>query len=153
MEMNSITAVKNVILGAAAAIGSAIAYLLGGFDTAMQTLVIFMVLDYACGLMVAGVFMKSLKTASGALDSRIGFKGIMKKVVIILAVIAGEFLDKIMGDSGYTRTAIILFFIANEGLSIIENLALMGVPFPDKVKVILEQLKDKNDTENTNTDE
>lgn len=141
----SLTQVKNILLAVGAVAGSAITYLVGGWDSAMQTLVVFMVADFLCGLIVAGVFHNSGKTEMGALDSRASFKGLCRKILIILSVITAAYLDRVLGDAGFTRTAVIMFFIANEGLSIIENLALMGVPFPRKVRQALEQLKSEND--------
>ena len=143
------TQIKHTIIGLLAVAGSAFTYLVGEWDTAMQTLIVFMGVDFICGLIVAGVFHNSGKTEMGALDSRASFKGLCRKVVIILSVITASYLDRILGDAGFTRTAVIMFFIANEGLSIVENLALMGVPFPDKVKTALEQLKAENDDHTT----
>ena len=125
--------------------GSWIAWFLGGWDSAMQTLLIIMTADYLSGLAVAGIFQKSGKSEGGALDSRAGFAGLMKKVAILLAVFVGAALDRSLGGTELVRDTIILFFTANEGLSIIENLGLMGVPFPPKLKAALEQLKSKDD--------
>lgn len=144
--MENLSTIKVTIFGVLSAIGSGIAYICGGWDTAMQTLVVFMAIDYALGITLA-LTKRSGKTTHGTLDSRIGFVGLMKKVAILLAVITGSALDAILGDAAFARTAIIIFFIANEGLSIIENLALMGVPFPDKVTKVLEQLKTKSNKE------
>jgi len=131
---------KNVIIGVLSAVGSGIAWACGGWDTGMQTLIIFMAIDYILGLIVA-VHGKSGKTETGVLDSRAGLKGILKKISMLLAVVLGASADRVLGTDGFSRTAVILFFCANEGLSVVENLALIGVPFPEKVKEKLEQLK------------
>ena len=109
------------------AVGGFIAAALGGWDAALRTLVVFMGVDYVTGLIVAGVFKKSQKSESGALDSRIGFKGILKKCMMLLMVLIGYQLDNIIGWD-FVRYAVIIAFIVNELISIIENAELMGVP-------------------------
>lgn len=141
MTMN---ATKNAILAGLSLCGSGVAYLLGGWDTPVQMLIIIMAVDYVTGLLIAAAWHKSNKSESGALDSKAGFKGLAKKVTILLAVLVGVSLDRALGsDQAFARTSIILFFTANESLSVVENLAIMGVPFPPKVVAALEQLKDK----------
>lgn len=137
--------VKHGLLGVLALAGSAAAGLLGGWDAALQTLVVCMAVDYITGMLVAGVFHHSAKTASGNLDSRAGFKGLCKKGAILLAVLVAARLDVLLGGS-YARTAVVLFFVGNEGLSILENLGLMGVPYPAFLKNALAALKKKNET-------
>ncbi|MBE5803311.1 MAG: phage holin family protein [Clostridiales bacterium] len=128
-----------------AAIGGAIAGLFGGFDTMMMVLVACMVIDYATGLIVAWMG-KSQKTESGHLDSKVGFVGIGKKALMILVVLMAALLDRALGgEAAIFRTAMIWFYVANEGLSILENLSLAGVPFPRVVLNALEQLKQKHD--------
>lgn len=125
--------------------GGAIAGLFGGFDTMLMVLVACMVIDYVTGLIVAWMG-KSQKTESGHLDSKVGFVGIGKKALILLAVLMAALLDRALGgDSAIFRTMLIWFYVANEGISILENLALAGVPFPKGVLNALEQLKAKND--------
>lgn len=120
---------KELICTVAGVIGSAIAYLFGGWDTGFITLFIFIVLDYVSGMVVAGVFKKSKKTESGALSSYVGFKGICKKGMVLLFVLVAYRLDLILGTS-YIRDAVIIAFITNELISLIENAKLMGVPLP-----------------------
>lgn len=140
MDANQI---KNAVLAALAAIGSFIANQLGGWNAALQALVGFMASDYITGLIVAGVFKRSGKSEGGALDSRAGFKGIVKKCAVLVLVWMGAIMDGVIG-ADYIRTAVTLFFIANEALSVIENIGLMGVPYPAFLKSALEAIKDKN---------
>lgn len=135
---------KNMILAAAAAIGTFVANELGGWDAAMQVLVALMAVDYVTGVLVAAVWHRSNKSATGALDSKAGFKGLLKKCMILLLVWIGVLLDNALG-AAYIRTAVILFFIGNEGLSLLENLGLMGVPFPAFLQRALEALRENGD--------
>ncbi len=143
--MNTALAIKNTALTVMAGIGTTIATFMGGWDMALQTLLIFMALDYISGLTVALVFKKSGKTESGAASSNASFKGIIKKVFMLVLVIVAVCLDNMLGTPNVARTALILFLVGNEGLSILENLGLMGVPFPTFVKNALAMLKEKND--------
>ena len=118
---------------------------LGGVDTMLIALVMFMVVDYVTGLAVAMIFHKSKKTEGGGASSKEGFKGILKKICILLLVGLAHELDYIMGIE-YTRALAILFFLGNEGLSILENMGLMGVKYPEFVKKALEVIKDKGDS-------
>jgi len=128
-----------------AAIAGAVAGLFGGFDTMLLVLVAFMAVDYVTGLVVAWMG-KSHKSDSGHLDSKVGFIGIARKGLMILVVLAGALLDRAMGtETSVFRNMVIWFYIANEGLSLLENLALAGVPFPARLTKALEQLKEKND--------
>ena len=133
---------KDVILAALAAAGSAIAGALGGWDAALSTLLILMAIDYVTGVLVAAVWHKSAKTGSGGVSSAAGFKGLLRKMVILLVVWLGAEMDKVLGID-YVRTAVCLFYIANEGLSILENTAIMGVPYPAFVKNMLDALRKK----------
>ena len=136
--------IKNTVLGALAIIGSTVAQALGGWDMALKVLVGFMLLDYATGWLVAAVWHKSGKSTSGALNSGAGFKVIIKKCAILALVWMGWMLDQVTGSS-FVRTAVCLFFIANEGLSILENTAIMGVPYPAFVKNMLDAMKQAGD--------
>lgn len=140
-------AVKNGVLAALAAVGSWIANSLGGWDASMQVLVALMVADYLTGVLVAAVWHKSSKSSSGTLNSVAGFKGILKKCAFLLLVWIGVLLDDATGEN-YIRMAVILFFIGNEGISLLENLGLMGVPFPAFLKRALEALRDQGDKGN-----
>lgn len=126
------------------AIAGAVAGALGGWDVMLQVLAGIMAIDYATGWIVA-IMGKSQKTESGHLDSNVGFMGILKKCLIILMVLLGAMLDKAIGQQNVFRSMVVFFYIANEGLSILENMALSGVPFPKTIKKALEQLKQKND--------
>lgn len=137
-------AVKNGVLAALAAVGSWIANSLGGWDASMQVLVALMVADYLTGVLVAAVWHKSSKSSSGTLNSVAGFKGILKKCMILMLVWIGALLDHALG-SAYARTAVVLFFVGNEGISLLENLGLMGVPFPAFLRRALEALRDQGD--------
>lgn len=139
---------KNVICTAIGVAGSCIATLFGGWDAALTTLLIFMGVDYITGLVVAGVFHKSQKSADGALESRAGWKGLCRKGTTLLVVLVACRLDTVTG-SNFMRDATIIAFIANETLSIIENAGLMGVPIPAVVVKAIDILKQKADGNTT----
>jgi toxin secretion/phage lysis holin len=138
-------AIKNIVLAILSAIGGFIVEHIGGIDKMLIALLIFMAVDYITGLMVAFFFHKSTKTQSGGASSKEGFKGILKKICILLLVGLAHELDYIMGID-YTRALAILFFLGNEGLSILENMGLMGVKYPEFIKKALEVIKDKGDS-------
>lgn len=127
-------------------IGSWIASLFGGWDAALVTLIIFMGIDYVTGLIVAGVFHTSEKTQNGTLESRAGWKGLCRKGVTLLVVLVAVRLDLVMGSS-FIRDAVIIAFIANETISIIENAGLMGIPIPAVITKAIEVLKNKAESE------
>lgn len=137
---------KDGICTAIGIVGSTIASFFGGFDAALITLLIFMGVDYATGLIVAGVFHKSEKTENGALESRAGWKGLCRKGVSLFVVLVACRLDMIMG-SNFIRDATVIAFIANETISIIENAGLMGVPIPSVITKVIEVLKKKSERE------
>lgn len=137
-------AVKNGVLAALAVVGSWIANSLGGWNASLQVLIALMVTDYITGVLVAAVWHKSSKSSSGTLNSVAGFKGILKKCMILLLVWIGVLLDDATG-ANYIRMAVILFFVGNEGISLLENLGLMGVPFPAFLRRALEALRDQGD--------
>ena len=143
---------KDWICTAIGIAGSWIASLFGGFDAALITLLIFMIVDYATGLIVAGVFHKSEKTESGALESRAGWKGLCRKGVSLLVVLVACRLDMIMG-SNFIRDATVIAFVANETISIIENAGLMGVPIPTVITKDIEVLKKKSESEENKNDD
>ena len=138
---------KNVLLGAAATVGSVLTAFFGGWDYALQTLIAVIAVDYLTGLACALIFRKSPKTANGAGSSDACFHGLVRKAGILLCVLLAVQVDRVTNDSGLCRTAVILFFIGNEGLSIVENLGLMGVPMPAVLKNALEVLRKKGDRE------
>jgi toxin secretion/phage lysis holin len=142
--MEQIITIKKSLSAAFAVIGSFVANQLGGWDAALIVLIGMMAIDYLTGLAVGAVFHKSPKTASGRLVSAECFKGLIRKCTTLLFVWIGAMLDQVIGAE-YVRTAITLFFIASEGLSILENTALMGIPYPAFLKRMLEVMKEKND--------
>lgn len=140
--MENVVHIKNCVLAAIATVGAFIAETLGGWDAMMKLLVDLMCLDYLTGWLVAAVWKKSNKSESGALNSKASFKGLCKKGMILLLVWVGVLLDEALGAS-YVRNAVVIFFVGNEGLSLLENLGLMGVPYPDFFKKALEVLHDQ----------
>lgn len=136
----NLTAAKDAALAAMALLGSAVANTMGGWDAALRTLILCMVLDYLTGMIVAGVFKRSGKSSDGSMDSRAGFQGLCKKGAELVLVLIGNQVDLMLGES-LTRTAVIFFLIGNEGLSVMENLGLMGVPYPPFLKEMLAVLK------------
>ena len=119
-----------------AAIGGWLGYFLGGFDGLLYALIAFMVVDYITGVMCAVV--------DKTLSSAVGFKGICRKVLILALVGIAHILDaNIIGDGSVLRTAVIFFYISNEGVSLLENAAHLGLPIPEKMKEILVQLHDR----------
>ncbi|NMB27874.1 MAG: phage holin family protein [Tissierellia bacterium] len=121
-----------------AAIGAYIGWFLGGFDSLLYALVAFVVLDYITGLMVAVLEKK--------LSSSIGFKGIFKKVLIFIFVGIGHIIDfYILQNGSAVRTAVIFFYLSNEGLSIVENAAKIGLPVPESLKKVFIELKKEDD--------
>lgn len=136
--------VKNGVLAMLAVVGSAVSSAFGGWDGFLQILIAMMVCDYITGILVAGVWKRSGKTKNGALSSSVGFKGIVKKCMILMLVWLAVMMDNAMGVH-VARTAVCLFFIGNEGLSLLENIGLMGVPYPAFLRNALEQLKQRGD--------
>lgn len=138
---------KKEILAAGAAFAAGAAELLGGWDGALKLLVGLMAADYLTGVMVAGIFHRSGKSEGGTLSSKAGFKGLCRKGAALVVVWVAVLLDQAMSGQ-YTRTAVCFFFAGNEGLSLMENLALMGVPFPQILRKALEVMKEKGEKEN-----
>lgn len=134
------------ILSVIGCVGSVIASLFGGWDAALVTLLIFMGVDYVTGLIVAGVFHTSEKTENGALESRAGWKGLCRKGVTLLVVLVACRLDLMMG-SNFIRDAVVIAFVANETISIIENAGLMGVPIPAVIVKAIGVLKKKAESD------
>lgn len=138
MKDFSIDIVWSKIQTAIAALGGWLGYFLGGMDGMLIALIVFMVLDYITGLMCAVVDKK--------LSSAVGFKGIFKKVLILILVGIATLLDKnVVGTGSTLRTAIIAFYLSNEGVSILENAAHLGLPVPEKLKEILTQLHHRDE--------
>lgn len=126
---------------ACAALGGWIGYFVGGMDGMLIALIVFMVLDYITGIMCAVMDKK--------LSSAVGFRGICKKVLILMLVGVANIIDiHVVGQGSALRGAVIAFYLSNEGLSLLENTAYIGLPIPDKLREILAQLhnrEDKND--------
>lgn len=133
---------KNIICTAIGAIGGFVASFFGGWSAALTTLLIFMLIDYVSGLVVAGVFHNSPKTETGALESRAGFKGLIRKFMILLFVLIGYRLDLAVGAT-YIKDAVCIAFMANELISIVENAGLMGLPVPAVITNAIDILKKK----------
>lgn len=138
---------KNAICTGVGVVGSLIASAFGGWTASLTTLLIFMGIDYATGWTVAAVFHKSPKTATGTLESRTGFKGLIRKGMILLFVWIGYRLDLTVGTT-YIRDAVCIAFIANELLSIVENAGLMGIPIPAVITNAVDILKKKGNATN-----
>lgn len=126
------------------AVGATITSFLGGWDTSLKTLVILMVIDYITGMMVAGVFHASKKTDTGALKSSVGFKGLCRKGMALAIVLVAARLDITVGTN-FFRDAVVIGYIANESLSIIENAGLMGLPVPEVITKGIDALKNKGE--------
>lgn len=123
-----------------AGIGGWLGYFLGGCDGLLYALLAFVVIDYITGIMCAVVDKK--------LSSAVGFKGIFKKVLIFALVGVGHILDtRVIGTGSVLRTAVIFFYLSNEGISLLENVGHLGLPIPKKLKSILEQLHDRSEKE------
>lgn len=127
------------------AAGTAILSALGGWDTSLQFLIGIMAVDYLLGVLIALVWHKSQKTPDGTFESNASLKGLLRKFSVLLIVYVAVQLDTVANTGGYLRTAVILFFIANEGFSVIENLGIMGVPMPPAVKNAFAAIKSKAD--------
>lgn len=135
---------KDILCTAAGAVGSFIVSLFGGWDTGIGTLVLFMAIDFFSGLAVAGIFKKSTKTETGALESKAGFKGLCRKGMTLLFVLIAYRLDLSIGTN-YIRNTVIIGFMANELISIVENAGLMGLPLPAILVKAIDVLKKKSE--------
>ncbi len=128
----------NVAQCAFAAMGGAIGSVLGGFDGFLYALILFVVIDYVSGIFVA--------VSNGILSSSVGFRGIAKKVLLFFLVAVSTSIDRHVLQTGeVVRTAVIFFYLSNEGVSILENATRLGLPVPEKLKKVLEQIKEGND--------
>lgn len=134
---------KDIICTVIGIIGGFFTYLFGGWDAALITLIIAMVIDFVSGLVVAGVFHKSKKTDSGALESKAGWKGLCRKGMTLLIVLIAYRLDLAIGVD-YIKNTVIIGFIANEVISIVENAGLMGLQYPDVINKAIDILTKKS---------
>ena len=125
-------------------VGGFIASLFGGWDAALITLLMFMAIDYISGLIVAGVFHNSNKTETGTLESKAGWKGLCRKFMTLLFVLIAYRLDLAIGVD-YIRNAVIIGFMANELISIVENAGLMGLPLPDAINKAIDVLTEQKE--------
>ena len=137
---------KEMICNIFGVIGSAIASFFGCWDAGLATLLIFMCLDYVSGLIVAGVFKNSPKTDTGSLESKAGWKGLCRKCMTLVFVLIAYRLDLVIGTN-YIRDAVIIGFIANETISLVENAGLMGVPLPTVITKAIDILQKKTESE------
>ena len=133
---------KGIFCSAVGVVGGIVAKALGGWDNGLATLFICIVLDYLTGLIVAGVFKNSPKTSNGALESHTGLKGLFRKITMIIFVAVAYRLD-ILLNTEYIRYTVIIGFICNEVISLIENAGLMGVPIPVVLTKAIDVLKNK----------
>ena len=123
-----------------AIVATFLTYIFGGWDAALSILIIFMVLDYLTGVIYAYT-VKSL-------NSEVGFKGLIKKCMILVVLIIGVMLDRMLGNGTWVfRTLVCYFYIANEGISLLENVANIGIPIPNKIRNALEQLNKDEESE------
>lgn len=132
-------------------VGAAFTSLLGGWDTSLMVLCIFMGVDYITGLICAGVFHASPKSKSGSLESKASFKGLVRKGVVLLIVLVAHHLDLVLGIN-YVRDAVCIAFIVSEAISITENAGLMGVPVPKKLIQAIELLQKKEEQDHGDKD-
>ena len=130
----------NVIQMVFTAVGGWLGYFLGGYDGLLYALIVFMVMDYITGVMCA--------VSDKKLSSAVGFKGICRKVIILMLVGIANLLDvEVIGTGAVLRTAVIFFYLSNEGVSLLENAAHLGLPIPEKLKTVLAQLHNKAESE------
>lgn len=127
---------KEFICAAIAGIGTFLTFIFGDWDVALQCLVIAIAIDYISGIIKAFI--------NKDLSSKIGLKGLLKKVGVLLIVALATLIDRITGESGAVRTLVIYYFVANEGLSVVENLGEAGLPIPDVIKKALRSLKSQS---------
>ena len=133
---------KNSLCAGLGLAGSYVASLYGGWNAALTTLLIFMGIDYFSGLIVAGVFHSSPKSKSGALESRAGLKGLLRKGMCLLVVLVAARLDLMIGGQ-FIRDGVVIAFVTNEALSIIENMGLMGVEMPEPLTRAIDVLNNR----------
>ncbi len=137
--VNDMENILNWIKGAAAAIGGIAAYIWGGWDPLIIVLVAMVSIDYITGVINAGL--------QHGLSSQVGFKGLLKKIVIFMIVAVGTLIDRIIpATNAAVRTAVCMYYIANEGLSILENAAEMGLPLPTALKKVLGQIRREDES-------
>lgn len=142
---------KKITMSFAGLIGAYVAALYGGWTQSMTTLAVFMGVDWISGLICAGIFKSSDKTDTGGLSSKVGFRGLGKKCMIMLFVLVGARLDMTLGTT-YLRDAVCIAFIANELLSIVENAGAMGLPIPKVIAQSVELLQSRSKSDGDRDD-
>jgi toxin secretion/phage lysis holin len=143
---------KEILCAVTGLIGSGVASIFAGWSSGMTTLILCMAVDYISGMLVAGVFHRSKKTDTGALKSSAGFKGLCRKGMTLLIVLIAYRLDLILGTN-YIRNVVIIAFITNEMLSIVENAGLMGIPMPTVITRAIDLLQRKSGGKEEDSDE
>ena len=131
------------IIGAVSVIGGAIVQALGGWDNALQLLCVIMAADYLTGILCALVWKRSPKSEDGSFNSEASLKGLFRMAGILLAVLIASQLDRYAGTA-FVRSTTIIFFIANDGFSVIENMGVMGLPMPNAIKNAFEMLRQQD---------
>ena len=142
--MIHLTETKAAIMTGAGVIGGMISQAFGGWDAALISLLLFMAVDYLSGLIVAGVFHSSDKSETGTLNSAACWQGLLKKGMTLVIVLVAARLDIVLGTA-FVRDAVVIAYVVNETISIIENAGLMGLPVPDVIMSAIEQLQGKNE--------
>lgn len=142
--MENVNSLKVFLMAIVGTVGGTISTAFGGWDSGMTTLFIVMVVDYVTGLMVAGVFHASKKTANGTLESGVGWKGLCKKGVILFFVLIAYRLD-LAANTTFIQNGTVIAFMVNEIISITENAGLMGIPIPSVIMNGIEVLKKKTE--------
>lgn len=142
--MGKVNDLQGILASISVVLGTICSFCFGDVDVFLTTLIAMLVIDYITGITAAYI--------NGELNSQIGFKGIIKKVLRLIIVAAAVQVDRVTGAHGYIRNTVILFFIANEGISILENSGKCGIPIPKKFLEVLEQLQEKNNSVEEDTD-
>ena len=140
--------IKELFLTAVGTCGAVLVKFFGGWNGSIATLMVFMAIDYVSGLLLAGVFKKSTKSESGALESRAGFKGLVRKAETLLIVALAVRLD-MLTHQNFIAGGVVTAFVANEAISITENAAMMGVPLPGVLLRAIDVMKQKKEDEIT----
>lgn len=138
---------KTIFCTVAGFVGAVIASLFGGWTSAMTVLGICMVVDYGTGMVLAGIFHRSAKTESGGLNSKVGWRGLAKKIATWVIVLVAHFTDTLLGTGCVVRDAAVIAFCLNEIISILENCGGMGVPIPQKLMNAIDMLRQKSEAE------
>ena len=142
--MEKVSTVKVTFISIVSMIGSFIANLFGGWTSDLATLIIMMGIDFTMGLLIAAIWHKSVKSENGALSSWSAWKGLCRKCISLLFVLIAYRLDLVIGVD-YIRTAVIIGFIVNELISIVENAGIMGIPIPSVITRAIDLLKQKSE--------